>query len=165
VLHPRVALVGAVHEIAIAAVDTVSAAAAEEADADALVRLPALDAFSDCVDPADRFVAGHPRPLDRQYPLDRRGIGMAHAAGFDADADMTGRRIEQWLFGQLQLAWTDRLHRAIGRSTLNNLPPSLSLLPTSTAGFRLMTYAIAPRRQAARSCIRSAVLACPTPPT
>ena len=89
-LHTGVALVGAVHEIAVAAIVAVSAVAAEKADADPLVQLPALNALSDRVDPADRFVAGHPRPLDWQDSLHGRGVGMADAACFDADANVTG---------------------------------------------------------------------------
>src|SRR5271170_3928100 len=50
VLHASVALIHAVHEVAIAAVFTVAAAAAEEADADALTNDPAFDAFADHVD-------------------------------------------------------------------------------------------------------------------
>jgi len=88
VLHSRVALVGAVHEIAIAAVDTVSAAAAEEADADALVRLPAWTPS-----PIASIRPTASWPGTRGHSIGniprRRGIGMAHAAGFDADADMT----------------------------------------------------------------------------
>jgi hypothetical protein len=38
---------------------------------------------------------------------------MAHPTGLDADADVTRRRIEQWFIGELQLAWTHRLHRPI----------------------------------------------------
>src|SRR5271156_7254922 len=85
------------------------AAAAEEADADALAHRPAFNAFADHVDASDGFVARHPRPLDRHYPLHRRGIRMAHATGLDEDADMACRRIKQRLFGQLQLAWTDSM--------------------------------------------------------
>ena len=40
--------------------------------------------------PADRFLAGHPRPFDWQDSLHGRGVGMADAACFDADANMTG---------------------------------------------------------------------------
>ena len=115
VLYAGVALVCAVHEIAVAAVLAVPAVAAEEADADALAHLPAFDAVADHIDPSDRFVARHPRPLDRQDPLDRRGIRMAHAAGLDADADMARRWIKQRLFGQLQLARAHRMHGPIGR--------------------------------------------------
>src|SRR5271169_3400424 len=105
-LHPGEALVYAVHEVAIAAVHTVPAAAAEEADADALAHRPTFDAFANHIDSSHRLVARHPRPLDRQYSLHRRGIRMAHATGLDAYADMARRRLEQRLYGQLQLAWT-----------------------------------------------------------
>ena len=125
-LHPGVALVDAVHEVAIAAILAVAAAAAEETDADALANLPALDPVSDHVDPSDRFVARDSRPLNRQNPLHRRRIRMAHATSLDADADVARRRIKQRLFGQLQLAWAHRLYGSIGRSALHDLPPRLS---------------------------------------
>src|SRR5271170_7013959 len=66
VLYAGVALVHAVHEVAIAAVFTVPAAAAEETDADALAHCPAFDVLAYHLDPSHRFVAGHPRPFDRQ---------------------------------------------------------------------------------------------------
>src|SRR6202795_481657 len=68
-LDPCVALVYAVHEIAIAAVLAMPAAPAEEADADALAQLPPFDAFAGHIDPPDRLVARDPRPLNRQYPF------------------------------------------------------------------------------------------------
>src|SRR5580700_3826757 len=114
VLHAGVALVHAVHEVAIAAVFTVAAGTAEEADADPLADGPAFNPLADDVDASDRFVARHPRPPDRQDTLNRRGIRMAHPTGLDADPDMTRRRIKQRLFGQLQLAWAYRVHRSIG---------------------------------------------------
>jgi hypothetical protein len=58
-------LVCAVHEVAIAAIFTVSAAAAEETDADALAHHPAFDAVADHIDPSHSLVAWHPRPLYR----------------------------------------------------------------------------------------------------
>ena len=123
-LHPGVALVYAVHEVTIATVLAVPAAAAEETDADASAYRPAFDAFARHVDPSHRLVARHPRPLDRQYPLYSRGIRMADPASLHTDADMARRRIKQRLFGQLQLAWAHRLHGPIRRGAFHYSVPS-----------------------------------------
>jgi hypothetical protein len=45
-----------------------SAAAAEETDANALAHRPAFDALADHIDPSDSLVAGHSRPIYRQTP-------------------------------------------------------------------------------------------------
>src|SRR5437016_1441966 len=119
-LHAGVGLVLTAHEVAGAAGDAVSAAAAEKPHADALADCPAFDAFTERIDPTDRLVAGHTRPFDGEHPFHRAGVRMANAAGLDADADMTWRRIKQRLLGQLQLAWTDGLYCAIGRSGLRH---------------------------------------------
>src|ERR1700728_4203661 len=60
VLHPGVALVHAVHEIAIAAVFTVAAGTPEKADADPLADGPAFDSLANDIDASDGFVARHP---------------------------------------------------------------------------------------------------------
>jgi hypothetical protein len=94
-------LVHAVHEVAIAAVFTVAAGTAEEADADPLADGPAFDPLADDIDASDRFVARHPRPLDRQDTLNRRRIRMADATGFNANADMACGRIDDREGGEL----------------------------------------------------------------
>src|SRR5580704_16819877 len=58
VLHADVALVHAVHEVAIAAVFAVAAGTAEEADADPLADGPAFDPLADDIDPSYHLVAG-----------------------------------------------------------------------------------------------------------
>src|SRR6185295_1645353 len=108
------------HEVAAAAGDAVSAAAGEKPHADTLADCPAFDAFTERIQPTDRLVAGHTRPLYGEHPFHRAGVRMANTAGLDADADMTWRRIKQRLLGQLQLAWTDGLHCAIGRLGLRH---------------------------------------------
>src|SRR5271154_2335845 len=104
-LHAGVALVYAVHDVALPAMPAVSATAAEEADADALANDPAFNAFADQVDASDGFMAGYPRPLDRQCSFHRRQIRMAHATGLDTHAYMPRWRTEQRLFDEFQLAW------------------------------------------------------------
>src|SRR5260370_36737870 len=102
VLYPGVALIDAVHEIAIAAVHAVPATATEEAHTDALAHLPALDTFSDGVDPSNRFVTRHSGPLDRQDSFDRRGIRIAYAACLDTKPDMMSWLLRQRVLRQLQ---------------------------------------------------------------
>jgi len=114
VLHPGVTLVHAVHGVAVAAVFTIAAGAAEKTDADPLANGPALDAFSNNVDLPDRFVPGDPRPLDRQDAFDRGRVRVTNAAGLDPDPDMASRRLNNRQGGELQLARAHCLHRAIG---------------------------------------------------
>ena len=51
-----------------------SAASGEEADAYALSDGPPLHAFAEPIDLADHFMAGNPRPGDRENALDGRGV-------------------------------------------------------------------------------------------
>jgi hypothetical protein len=143
-------LVYAVHEIAIAAVLAMPAAPAEEADADALAQLPPFDAFAGHIDPPDRLVAGDPRPLNRQYPFDRRGIRMAHTTGLDTEADMASWRIDQRFFGHFQLTFAHRLNGSICRGAFHDLTP-LSSPRVSEAGFRPVAPAVSSTEKPAKT--------------
>src|SRR5258708_1140415 len=113
-LDAGVGLVLTAHEVAGAAGDAVSAAAAEKPHPDTLADCPALDAFTERIDPTDCLVAGHTRPLDGEHPFHGPGVRMANTAGLDADADVTWWRIKQRLLRQLPLAWADDLPCPIG---------------------------------------------------
>src|SRR5438876_636621 len=108
-------------------------------------RSPAFDAFTERIDPTDRLVAGHTRRLDGEHSFHRAGVRMANAAGLDADADVTSRRIEQRLLGQLQLARADGLYCAIRRSGLRHFRLSF---------FGIYTPAVVPPGTIERFCIR-----------
>jgi hypothetical protein len=120
-LHAGVALVFAIHEVSIAAVLTVPAATPEKADTDALAYRPTFYVGANCIDTSDRLVTWHSRPLDRQYSLYRSGVRVAHAAGFNAYADMAGGRIGEWLLYEFQLTRRHRLYRSICCCPLNHI--------------------------------------------
>ena len=116
----RECLVLAAHEVAVAAVPTMPAAAAEKPYADALAGFPPLHTRADCVDATYRLVTGDTRPLDWKHSFDGAGVRMADPARLNANADMAGVRIQQWLLGQFQLTRANRLYSAIRRSGLRH---------------------------------------------
>src|SRR5262249_7051149 len=58
------------------------------------------------------------RPLNREQSIDGRCIGVADATCLNPDANMSKRRIEYRLRGQLPLAGTDNLDRTVGAFSL-----------------------------------------------
>src|SRR6516165_5871163 len=94
-MNAREFLVTAVHEIAISTEFAITARAPEEADTDALTNRPALYARAKGVDLPDHFVPRHARPVDWKGGFHRARIRMAHPASLDANAHLTGARIDQ----------------------------------------------------------------------
>src|SRR5258708_29578079 len=90
-------LIPAVHEVPFAAGPTEPAAPAEKAYADALADLPALRTRADHINAPYRLVTRDTRPVDRKRTFDSEGIRMADPARLNANADMAGLRIQQWL--------------------------------------------------------------------
>src|SRR5258707_8532710 len=85
-------LIGAVDEISSATKVANAAMAAQEADADTLADRPTRDAFAECVDLADHFMARHAGEGQAgNESLDSEGVCMADATGFDADAHLARR--------------------------------------------------------------------------
>src|SRR5262250_1285882 len=94
-MNARVFLVTTVHEIAISTEFAITARASEEADTDALTNRPALDARAKGIDSPDHFVPRDARPADWKGGFHRAGIRVADSARLDANADLTGARIDQ----------------------------------------------------------------------
>src|SRR5262249_28740587 len=94
-INARVSLVTAVHEIAISAEFAITARASEEADTHALTNRPALDAKPKGIDPPDHFVPRDARPVNWKGGFHRAGIRVADTARLNADAYLTGARIDQ----------------------------------------------------------------------
>src|SRR5215472_3077765 len=94
-MNARVFLVATVHEIAISTEFAISARASEEADTDALSNRPALHARAKGIDPPDHFVPRDARPVDWKRGFHRAGIRVADTARLDANAHLTGARIDQ----------------------------------------------------------------------
>jgi len=90
-LDAGVGLVLTAHEVAGAAGDAVSAAAAEKPHADTLADCPTFDAFTERIRP-DRPPRGRAHAaILWEHPFHRAGVRMADPAGLDADADVTWR--------------------------------------------------------------------------
>src|SRR5262244_4484350 len=94
-MNAREFLVTTVHEIAIATELAITARTSEEADTDALTNRPALDTRAKGIDPPDHFVPRDARPADWKGGFHRAGIRVADAARLDANAHLTGARIDQ----------------------------------------------------------------------
>src|SRR6516162_190620 len=94
-MNARELLVTTVHEIPIATELAITARTSEEADTNALANRPALDTGAKSVDPPDHFMPGDARPIDRKQTFNGSGIGMANPARLDANAHLTGARIDQ----------------------------------------------------------------------
>src|SRR5499427_6684960 len=93
-MDAREFLVTTVHEIAISTEFAITARASEEADTDTLTNRPALHARAKGVDPPDHFVPRDARPADWKGGFHRAGIRVADTARLDANAHLTGARIE-----------------------------------------------------------------------
>jgi hypothetical protein len=113
-------LIPAVHEVAVAAGTTVPAAAAEKAYADALADLPAFHTGADHINAPHRLMTRNARQFDRKKPFDSEGIGMTDPARLNANADMAGVRVPQWLLCQFEFARADHMYSAICRSGLHH---------------------------------------------
>jgi hypothetical protein len=81
------------------------------ADADALSDAPADYAGPECVDHASDLV---PRDAweGEALPFDREAVAVAHAAGFDSDADLAGARLRNFALDQLERAFFCDLNSA-----------------------------------------------------
>src|SRR6516162_7706921 len=121
-MNATIFLVPAVHEIAAAAELAIAAGAAEKPNPNALTDCPALDAGTKRIDAADDLMAWDARPIDRKQALHCAGIRMADPTRLDADPHLAGSRRLQCLLCQLQPAWADRVHRAIGRCGFHHSP-------------------------------------------
>src|SRR5262245_29066755 len=88
-------LVKTVDEIAISTEFAITARASEEADAYALTNRPALDARAKGIDPPDHFVSRDARPVNRERAFHCAGIRVADTGRLDANAHLTGARIDQ----------------------------------------------------------------------
>jgi hypothetical protein len=83
-----------VHEVATPASRTDATMPAEKADTYPLAYPPLVDAAPQCIDPADRLMTGDARVREsRKIAFDGRRIGVANTAGFDADSNVSGRRL------------------------------------------------------------------------
>jgi hypothetical protein len=94
-MNAREFLVTTVHEIAIATEFAITARAPEEADTDALTNRPALDAGAKSIEPPDHLVPRDARPADWKEAFHRAGIRVADPGRLDANAHLTGARIDQ----------------------------------------------------------------------
>src|SRR5499425_3229280 len=94
-MNAREFLVTTVHEIAISTEFAITARASEEADTHALTNRPALDARAKGIDPPDHLVPRDARPADWKEGFHRAGIRVADTARLDANAHLTGARIDQ----------------------------------------------------------------------
>src|SRR5215471_2394064 len=94
-MNARKFLVTTIHEIAISAEFAITARASEEADTDALTNRPALDTRAEGIDPPDHFVPRDARPDDWKGAFHRAGIRVADTGRLDANAHLTGARIDQ----------------------------------------------------------------------
>jgi hypothetical protein len=71
-----------------------SARSSEPRNSDAPADLKRVDAAANHVDPADDFMARNNRKLwIRQFAVDNVKVGAAHAAGADANPDLTVSRL------------------------------------------------------------------------
>src|SRR5258705_12371829 len=106
-LDARIGLVFAAYEVAIAAIPTIAAVPAEEADADALTHSPPFDIGAHRVDSPHSLVARYTRPLNRENAFDGGAVRMTHPARLDAYSDLARRLIGEKPFGQFM---PPRLH-------------------------------------------------------
>jgi hypothetical protein len=60
------------------------------------------------------------RPFDWKRTFDSKGIRMADPARLNANPDMAGVRVQQWLLCQFEFARADHMHCAICRSGLHH---------------------------------------------
>jgi hypothetical protein len=104
-MNAREFLVTTVHEIAISTEFAITARASKEADTDALTNRPALDARAKGIDPPDHFVPRDARPDDWKGAFDRAGIRVADTARLDANAYLTGARIDQRFHYGCEFSW------------------------------------------------------------
>jgi hypothetical protein len=96
--------VAAVDEITTPALEACVIRAAEPTDSDALTALPGTDIGADLVNHAGDFVSGRPRILDTgPNPFFGQDVTMTNATGFDLDADLSGSRIGDLAFDQLEI--------------------------------------------------------------
>jgi hypothetical protein len=109
-------LIAAAYEVPAAAIFAIAAKASEEADAYALPDGPALYVGAKRVDPANGFMAGHPRPVDWKHTVHSAGIRMAHAASLDANPYLAWPRIAIWLPHELKPSRGHSLYRSIGHA-------------------------------------------------
>ena len=77
--------------------------------------MPIFNAVAQRIDPTDCLVARNTRPLDRKHTFNGRCVRMAHSAGLHADTNMAWWGIGEWLFCQLESAWTYRVNCTICR--------------------------------------------------
>src|SRR5262249_1369252 len=94
-MNAREFLVTTVHEIATSTEFAITARRSEEAATDALTNPPALHARAKGIDPPDDFVPRDAWPADRKGGFHRTGIRVADTARLDANAHLTGARIDQ----------------------------------------------------------------------
>src|SRR5262249_25061648 len=94
-MNAREFLVTTVHEIPISTELAITARTSEEAGTHTLANRPALHTGAKSIDPPDRFMPGDARPIDRKHTFHGSGIGMANPARLDANAHLTGSRIDQ----------------------------------------------------------------------
>src|SRR5215831_1914830 len=92
-MNPGVFLVPAIHEIAVAAEFAV---ATEKPYAYALANRPTFDVGTKGIDPANQFMAGDSRPVDRKQAFYRGGIRVADPACLDANAYLIYTGIKKW---------------------------------------------------------------------
>src|SRR5262249_59408481 len=109
-----VSLILTIYQVAGPTIATVPAAAGEKADSDAPTDRPAFHVRTNSIDSAHHLVAGNARPLNREQSIYGRCIGMTDAACLNPDTNVSKRRIEYWLRGQLPLARADNLYRTVG---------------------------------------------------
>jgi len=109
-------LMEAVDEVAVTALRALAAVPAEVADTDALADFPVRHPRSEGVDASDRFMPWNAGEFGvGEESLDREGIRVADATGFDADANLTGPWIEERAFRELQRPALRHLYDSITR--------------------------------------------------
>src|SRR6266853_486176 len=105
------------------AIDDVASAAgfagavftAEKADAYALTDFPLGDSGAEGFDAADYFVAGNARELQAGIGAGYGGgVGVADAAGFDSDANLTGAGLGDGAFHYFEDIWRGDFYCFVG---------------------------------------------------
>jgi hypothetical protein len=110
-------LIPAIDQVAFATFLAMPAAPAEEADADALPKGPALNVATKRIDDTHGLMPGHARPFYRKNALDRRCIRVADATGLHAKANLFITGLDERLLRQFQLPRRDGLHSGISLRT------------------------------------------------
>src|SRR5215813_11562371 len=142
-MNAREFLVTTVHEIAISTEFAITATASEKADTDALTNRPALDARAKGIDPPDHFVPRDARPADWKGGFHGAGIRVADTARLDANAHVTGARIDQ------------RFHNGFEFSRFRYLDCSIHCAHIASFMFRgQSTYRPFPVIPPGRGCLR-----------